>query len=257
MESTGVYWKPVYNILESAGLTVLVVNAQHMKAIPGRKTDIKDAEWIADLLRHGLLRASYIPAREQRELRELIRYRRTLVGERASEMSRVQKTLEGANIKLGNVVTDLFGVTGRGILELMINGQNDPEILSQCAKGSLIRKKALLQDAVKGSVGAHQRFMLKMELMHYNALGQMIEESEREIDRRMKADWALVELLDTIPGIGKQTAQLVLAEIGSDMSRFYLFRLCAKTQKSNVSRRNCLASHAVLLEVNGKQTLRL
>ena len=220
MESTGVYWKPIYNILEFSKIKTLVVNARHMKAIPGRKTDIKDAAWIADLLKHGLLKASYIPTREQRELREIIRFRRALVEERVAEMNRVQKTLEGANIKLTCVVSDLFGVTGRKILEEIIKGEKDPVKLSRNAKGSLVKKQGELADSLRGVVGPHQQVMLKYQLRHIDELSAMISEVESEIDERMSSVQREIELLDTIPGIGKRTAQLIIAEIGTDMTRF-------------------------------------
>src|SRR5215472_674701 len=164
MESTGVYWKPVYNLLEGQGIELLVVNAQHMKTLPGRKTDVKDSEWIADLLRHGLLRASFIPDRGQRELRELVRYRRRLIEQRADVVRRLQKVLEGANIKLGDVATDVMGVSGRAMLRALAEGQEDPAELAQLAKASMRRKKAELQLALEGSVGGHQRFMLRRQL---------------------------------------------------------------------------------------------
>lgn len=143
MESTGVYWKPVYNLLEGLGLTVLVVNAYHIKAVPGRKTDVKDAEWIADLLRHGLLRGSYIPDRPQRELRELVRYRRSLIQQRAQMVNRIQKVLEGANIKLSNVASDIVGMSGRAMLEGLVAGTEDPQALADLAKGRLRRNSVL------------------------------------------------------------------------------------------------------------------
>ncbi|MGG4022522.1 IS110 family transposase, partial [Geobacillus stearothermophilus] len=150
MESTGVYWKPVYNLLETEPIEVLVVNAQHIKAVPGRKTDVKDAEWIADLLRHGLLKGSYIPHRAQRELRELVRYRRSLIEERARELNRIQKVLEGANIKLSSVVSDINGMSARLIIRALIEGKDDPAALAQLAKGRLKQKTEELRRALKG-----------------------------------------------------------------------------------------------------------
>ena len=163
MESTGVYWKPVYNILESEGIEAIVVNAQHIKAVPGRKTDVKDAEWIANLVRHGLVKASYIPDREQRELREMVRYRNEIVNERAREINRIHAVLEGANIKLGSVITDISGKSGIEILSAMVNGTTDPIELSAMAKGRAIDKIPQLQRALKGSVGHHQMQMLKFK----------------------------------------------------------------------------------------------
>jgi transposase len=186
MESTGVYWKPVFNVLESLEVELMVVNAKHVKAVPGRKTDVKDAEWLADLLRHGLLKASFIPPRPHRELRELARYRRTLIDERSDVVRRIQKLLEGANIKLGDVVTDVVGVSGRAILWALAEGQTDPDQLSQLAKTSLRRKRAELTLALEGSMGDHQRFMLRRQLLHVDFLEGQIEDLCREIEERMR-----------------------------------------------------------------------
>lgn len=184
MESTGVYWKPVYNILEAEGICTIIVNAQHIKGVPGRKTDVKDAEWIADLVRHGLVKASYIPNREQRELREMVRYRNEIVNERARELNRIQAVLEGANIKLGSVVTDIGGATGMAILHALIDGKTDAEYLSKLAKGSLVRKIDELQRTLKGSVGAHQQQMLKLQLQHIDFLSQSIEEMDDDVKKK-------------------------------------------------------------------------
>ncbi len=184
MESTGVYWKPVYNILESEGIETIVVNAQHIKAVPGRKTDVKDAEWIADLVRHGLVKSSFIPGREQRELREMVRYRNEIVNERARELNRIQAVLEGANIKLASVVTDISGQTGMAILHALINGNTNPESLSSLAKGSLTKKIPELRRALKGSVGHHQMQMLKFQLQHIDFLTKSIEEMDDEIKKK-------------------------------------------------------------------------
>lgn len=220
MESTGVFWKPVYNLLEEQGLELLVVNAKHIKAVPGRKTDVKDAEWIADLLRHGLVRGSYIPDRPQRELRELVRYRKSLIRERASEVNRIQKTLEGANIKLSSVATNVLGVTGRAILEEIIGGNVSAEVLASLAKGRLRSKKAELEEALKGLVGPHIRFMLVVQLSHIDALDEAIERLSAEIEARMRPFREALLRLETIPGVGRRTAELVLAEVGTDMDRF-------------------------------------
>ena len=151
MESTGVYWKPIYNLLENRGLELLVVSARHIKNVPGRKTDVKDAEWITDLLRHGLLRASFIPDRGQREARELVRYRRTVIEQRAHDVQRIQKVLEGANIKLGDVASDIMGVSGRAMLERLVEGEEDPVALSQLAQKGLKKKQGQLQQALAGT----------------------------------------------------------------------------------------------------------
>lgn len=184
MESTGVYWKPVYNLLEQEGIETIIVNAQHIKAVPGRKTDVKDAEWIADLVRHGLVKASFIPSREQRELRELVRYRNEIINERARELNRIQAVLEGANIKLGSVVSDISGATGMAILHALIDGKTTPEYLSALAKGSLKDKTEQLQKALKGSVGTHQIQMLKLQLQHIDFLSSSIAEMDEDIKKK-------------------------------------------------------------------------
>jgi len=184
MESTGVYWKPVYNLLESEGIETIVVNAQHIKAVPGRKTDVKDAEWIADLVRHGLVKASYIPSREQRELREMVRYRNEIINERARELNRVQAVLEGANIKLSSVVSDISSQSGMAILHAIIEGHTDVVYLSDLAKGKLRTKIPELQKALKGSVGEHQINILKIQLEHIEFLSKSIEAIDEDIKKK-------------------------------------------------------------------------
>jgi transposase len=214
MESTGVYWKPIYNLLELEDIQPMVVNAAHIKAVPGRKTDVKDAEWIAKLLRHGLLQHSYIPNRDQRELRELVRYRRSLIEERSREISRMQKVLEGANIKLSSVATDIMGVSGRSMIEGIINGIDDPQVLAGMAKRSMKKKKDDLERALFGSVGLHQKMMLKTQLSHIDFLDQQIKMLSEEVQQRMQPYEEDIELLDSIPGIGISHAEQLLAEIG-------------------------------------------
>lgn len=220
MESTGVYWKPIYNLLELEDIQTLVVNAQHIKAVPGRKTDVKDAEWIADLLRHGLLKGSYIPTRDQRELRELVRYRRSLIEERTREVNRLQKVLEGANIKLSSVASNVLGKSGRMMIEALINGEEDPRMLAQLAQRRLKNKTAELEKALKGLVGPHQRMMLRIQLGHIDDINERIAEMDEEIKKRMRPFEEDLERLETIPGVGRRTAETIIAEIGNDMSRF-------------------------------------
>jgi transposase len=220
MESTGVYWQPVYNLLESLDLTVLVVNAQHIKAVPGRKTDVKDAEWLADLLRHGLIRGSVIPDRARRELRELIRYRVGLIRQRAQVVHRIHKLLEGANIKLASVVSDVTGVSGRAILERLAEGTTDPVELAGLARGSLQKKREQLAAALRGSVGAHQRLVLRSHLRHLDFLGEEIDRLSTEIAARLQPHAEILDRLDAIPGVGRRVAEHVLAEIGPDVTRF-------------------------------------
>jgi transposase len=219
MESTGVYWKPIYNLLE-ATFTPLLVNARHIKSVPGRKTDVKDCEWIADLLRHGLLRGSFVPERPQRELRELGRYRTTLVQERSAEVSRLQKTLEGANIKLASVATDIMGKSGRQMLRALIEGSTDTSAMAQLAVGKLRAKIPQLERALRGCSGAHQRFLIAQQLAHIDFLEETIEQLSAEIAERMRPLEEALERLETIPGVGRRTAEAILVEIGADMSRF-------------------------------------
>jgi transposase len=220
MESTGVFWKPVYNLLEGLELTLLVVNARHMKAVPGRKTDVRDAEWIADLLRHGLLTGSYIPDRPQRELRELVRYRRTLIQGRSQVINRIQKLLEGANIKLSSVVSDVVGVSGRAMLKALASGTEDSAALCELARGRLLKKRPALEQALCGLMGDHQRALLRSQLRNLEFLEGEIQQMDDEVEARMRPFEEDVELLDTIPGVGRRGAQEVVAEIGTDMTRF-------------------------------------
>ncbi|HEY1243560.1 MAG TPA: IS110 family transposase [Hyphomicrobiaceae bacterium] len=219
MESTGVFWQPIYNVLEDR-FTLLLVNARHIKTVPGRKTDIRDCEWIADLLRHGLLRPSFVPDRPQRELRELTRYRTALADERAAEVNRLQKTLEGANIKLAAVATDSLGVSGRQMLEALVAGTTDAPTLAALAKGRLRAKLPQLEQALAGRVGPHQRFLLARQLAHIDFLDAQIVEVSAEIAERLRPFEAEVARLDTIPGVGQRTAEILLAELGADLQRF-------------------------------------
>jgi transposase len=219
MESTGVYWRPVYNLLEGQ-FELLVVNAQHIKAVPGRKTDVKDAAWLAELLRHGLLRGSFIPSKPQRQLRELTRYRSTLVQERARTLNRLQAVLEDANLKLASVVTDINGVSARAMLEAILAGQRDVEILADLARGRLRAKRDQLKEALEGRVTAHHSFLLTEHLSTLEYLDEAIARVSREIDQRLTADQEAIVLLDTIPGVGQRAAEILIAEIGTDMSRF-------------------------------------
>lgn len=220
MESTGVYWKPIYNLLELAGVDVMVVNAHHIKAVPGRKTDVKDAEWIADLLRHGLLKGSYIPSKPQRELRELVRYRKSLIEERTREVNRLQKVLEGCNIKLSSVVSNIMGVSGRSMIEAIINNIDDPQLIAKMAKGRLKSKTESLEKALHGLVGPHQRMILATQLRHIDFLDGEIQRLDREVEERLFPFEEELELLETIPGVGRRSAESILTEIGFDMDRF-------------------------------------
>jgi transposase len=220
MESTGSYWKPLYNLLEGVVEQVLVVNATHIKQVPGRKTDVKDAEWLADLLRHGLLRASFIPDRPQRELRELTRYRTSLLRERAAEVNRVQKVLEGANIKLAAVASDLTGVSGRAMLAALLDGSTDAAAMAQLAQGKLRAKIPQLEQALVGQFGAHQRFLIAQQLVHIDTLDEIIARVSAEIAERVHPFGAEIVQLDGVTGVGLRTAEALVAEVGVDMTRF-------------------------------------
>lgn len=219
MESTGVYWVPLYNLFEGR-FELVVANAAHIKAVPGRKTDVRDAEWIADLLRHGLLQASFIPPRPQRELRELTRFRTELVRERSAALNRLGKTLEAANIKLGSVVASLDGVSARAMLAALVAGISDPAELAGRADPRLRTDPQTLQAALAGVVGDHQRFMVAIQLEHLDELDARIAQLSTEIEARLHPFERDIGLLTTIPGISRRTAEVVLAEVGPDMTRF-------------------------------------
>ena len=220
MESTGVFWKPIYNLLEVEQIPTLVVNARHIKNVPGLKTDVKDSEWIANLLKHGLLQGSYIPSRDQRELRELVRYRRSLIDERSREVNRLQKVLEGANIKLSSVASNVLGASGRAMIKALISGVDDPVVLAELSKSKLRNKRDLLQKSLRGVIGHHQKMLLTAQLKHIDFLAEQIENITQEVSIRLDDSSELIELLDTVPGIAEKTAQDILAEIGTNMDQF-------------------------------------
>lgn len=219
MESTGVYWKPIFNVLEGQ-CAILVVNAQHIKTLPGRKTDVKDAEWIADLLQHGLLRPSFIPDTTQRELRDLTRQRSSLVEERARIVNRVQKVLEDANIKLAGVASDIMGASARDMLHALVAGETDPGRLAAFARGRMRTKREQLEQALAGRMRPHQRFLVAQHLSHVDYLDEAIARLGDEIATRLAAQEEEIALLDTIPGVSRRVAEVLLAEIGADMTRF-------------------------------------
>ncbi len=219
LESTGVFWRPIFNLLEE-GRTVVLVNAAHMKAVPGRKTDVKDSEWLADLLRHGLLQPSFIPPKPIRELRDLTRYRKTLVHDRAELVQRLQKVLETANIKLAAVATDILGKSGRAMIEALIAGEADPTALAELAQRRMRQKLPALRQALEGRVEAHHRFLLARLLEHIDFLDGSIAQVQAEIEERLRPYEEAVERVQTIPGVGPLAAATIVAEIGVDMSRF-------------------------------------
>jgi len=219
MESTGEFWKPVWNILEGS-FEFLLVNAQHIKRVPGRKTDVQDAEWLAELLQHGLIKASFIPPREQRERRDLTRQRTQLVRERAGVVNRLQKVLEDANLKLSAVLSDITGLSGRAILDALVTETLDPRQLNDLVHGRARDKLPALEQALTGRVRAHHRFLLNHHLAQVDFLDEQIAAYSAEIARVTQPYDELVNLLDTIPGIARPTAELLLAEVGPDLSRF-------------------------------------
>lgn len=219
MESTGVYWKPIYNILEGH-LQVVVVNGQHLKGVPGRKTDVRDAEWLAECFQLGLLRASFIPPAPVRELRDLTRYRTSLIRERARTANRLQKVLEDANIKLASVATDIQGVSAWAMLQAIVAGNTDAEALADLAKGLLRKKRPQLVAALAGRVKPHHRFLIAEQLSQIEYLEEAIQRINLEVEERLRPFELQVKRLDSIPGISRQIAEVLLAEIGWDMSRF-------------------------------------
>jgi len=222
LESTGVYWQPVYNILQEH-FTICLVNAAHVKQLPGRKTDVNDATWLAQLLQHGLLRGSYIPPIEQRELRDLTRYRQSLVEERTRILNRLQKVLEDANLKLASVATSIQGITAQEILRSLVAGETDPVVLANLARGQLQKKKTELEQALTGRFRPHHRYLLGQLLSHLDYLDTEIADLDARIDGMLKVLLPFaeaVEHLDTIPGIERTTALIIVAEIGVDMSRY-------------------------------------
>lgn len=224
IESTGVYWRPVFNILEGS-LEVILVNARHVKAVPGRKTDVKDCEWLADLLRHGLLRASFIPPLEIRELRELTRYRNSVIKEQATIANRVQKIAESGNIKLSQVASDALGVSGRLMLRALAEGETDAEKMSQLARTRLRNKKGELKRALEGRLTRAQRWVLSELLDRYEELEAAIKKVNEQIRKEVEDSpdpfvQEAIKLLDTIPGVGEPVAQIIVSEMGVDMRRF-------------------------------------
>lgn len=219
MESTGVFWKPIYNLLEDS-FEVLLVNAGHIKRVPGRKTDVSDCEWIADLLAHGLLKGSFIPPKPIRELRDLTRYRKSLIDERVRETNRLHKLLQSANIKLSSVATDVMGMSGRMMLEALLGGSADPDTLADLAKGRLRKKLPELKKALQGRFEAHHRFMLEHILSHIDFLDEAVEKITEEVAVRTAPFADLIHLMDAIPGVDRKVAEGIIAEIGTDMDRF-------------------------------------
>lgn len=219
LESTGVYWKPVYAILEGA-FQIVVANAQHVKKVPGRKTDVKDAEWIADLLCHGLLRSSFVPPQPIRALRDLLRYRRKLVESRSAERNRLLKVLETANIKLASVATDVFGTSGRLMLQALIEGKSTPQEMAELAQKRLRSKIPQLELALEGKLEEHHRFLLKLQLDRLERVESDLAALEQRIQEKLQPYAAQFALLQEIPGVERTLAAVIIAELGVDMSVF-------------------------------------
>jgi transposase len=220
LEATGQYWKPVWYVLEEAGFELMLVNARHVKILPGRKTDVADAAWLAELLEHGLLRGSFVPPAPIRELRDLTRYRKRLIQAHAAEGQRAQKTLEDAGIKLDSVAADVLGVSGRAMLAALVGGERDPEVLAELARGRLRSKLPQLRQALRGRFGDHHALLLRLALAHLEHLEGAIAALDRRVDEVIAPFARARDRLDTITGVGKRAAETIIAEIGVDMSAF-------------------------------------
>jgi transposase len=220
MEATGQYWKPVWYVLEEHGFELMLVNARHVKILPGRKTDVGDAAWLAELLEHGLLRGSFVPPAAIRQLRDLTRYRKRLIQAHSAEVQRVQKTLEDAGIKLDSVATDVLGASGRAMLAALIAGERDPEVLAELARGRLRNKLPQLRQALRGRFGDHHALLLRLALAHLEHLEGAIAALDRRVDEVIAPFASVRDRLDTITGVGKRAAETIIAEIGVDMTVF-------------------------------------
>jgi len=220
MEATGVYWKPVWHILSDGEFELILANAAHVKNVPGRKTDVNDAMWLADLIAHGLIRASFVPDEPTQQMRDLMRTRKQMVRERSSHVQRIQKTLEDANIKLDSVVTDILGLSGRRIIEALVAGQTMPQALATLAHRRIHASADELEAALRGRLTKHHRFLLKLHLDQIDAFDAAIAAIDQEVNVNVEPFRAAIELLSSIPGIGNLAATVIVSEIGIDMSRF-------------------------------------
>jgi transposase len=244
MEATGVYWKPVWHVLEGH-FELVLANAAHVRNVPGRKTDVNDATWLANLLAHGLIRASFVPPTQIQELRDLTRTRKQLVREQAQHVQRIQKTLEDANLKLASAVSNIVGASGRAILNAIVAGETDPQKLVELTTGRLKASRATLVEALRGNVTSHHRFLIKLHLDQFDSLGRAIDAVEKEAGATLEPFRERAELLTTIPGVSDTVAQAIVSEIGIDMSRFptvgHLLSwagLCPKSDESAGKRRS-------------------
>jgi transposase len=245
MEATGVYWKPVWHILSDGEFALVLANAAHVKNVPGRKTDVNDATWLADLMAHGLIRASFVPDEPTQQMRDLLRTRKQFVRERSSHTQRIQKTLEDANIKLDSVISDILGLSGRRMIKALIAGETAPTALAALAHGRIEATAAELEAALRGRVKAHHRFLLQLHLDHLDAVNAAIDRIDKEVDGNLEPFRVAVEMLTTIPGVRNLAAEMMVSEIGIDMSRFktegHLISwagLCPKNDESAGKRRS-------------------
>jgi transposase len=245
MEATGVYWKPVWHILSDGDFVLVLANAAHVKNVPGRKTDVNDATWLADLLAHGLIRGSFVPDEQTQEMRNLLRTRKQLVRECSRHIQRLQKTLEDANIKLDSVISDIMGLSGRAMIEALIAGESDPERLAQLAHRRIKAPPEALCEALRGRVTRHHRFLLRLHLKQIDAVNVAIDDIDQEVDAQIEPFRTAIQLLITIPGVSELSACVILAEIGHDMNRFptaaHLISwagLCPKNDESAGKRRS-------------------
>jgi len=245
MEATGVYWKPVWHILSDGEFELVLANAAHVKNVPGRKTDVNDACWLAELLAHGLIRGSFVPDQPTQQMRDLLRTRKQFVRERSSHIQRIQKVLEDANIKLDSVITDIVGLSGRRMIEALIAGQTDPMTLAQLAHYRIQAKPQDLEEALRGRVTDHHRFLLQLHLDHLDATDAAIARIDKEVDGNVEPFRNAIQLLNTIPGLSKLTSRVIVAEIGIEMDRFatasHLISwagLCPKNDESAGKRRS-------------------
>jgi len=220
MEATGVYWKPVWHILSDGEFQLILANAAHVKNVPGRKTDVNDATWLADLMAHGMIRASFVPDEPTQQMRDLLRTRKQIVRERSSHIQRIQKTLEDANIKLDSVVTDILGLSGRRIIDALIAGQTMPQALASLAHRRIHASTDELEASLRGRVTRHHRFLLKLHLDQIDAFDTTIAAIDKEVDGNVEPFRAAIEMLSAIPGVGELSAAVIVSEIGTDMSRF-------------------------------------
>jgi transposase len=245
MEATGVYWKPIWHILADGEFALVLANAAHVKNLPGRKTDVNDATWLADLMAHGLIRASFVPDQPTQQMRDLLRTRKQFVREASSHIQRIQKTLEDANIKLDSVISDILGFSGRRMIEGLIAGQSDPAALAKLAHHHIRATPAELEAALHGRVTGHHRFLLRLHLDHLDALETAIASIDKEVEGNFDCFRTAVEMLSTIPGVSQLSAQMIVSEIGIDMSRFLnqanlisWAGLCPKNDESAGKRRS-------------------